>query len=153
VDSCTTADLTLSPVTKAVYKVTKQQAYEEFKPRGYNCSGRSLGEGGRPPTWEITGFRFNRTWIEGEGAADAGAFMDEAEFTYHSTATDSDWPVSEQDRTCYAQTLPGAAFDGKVPLVCAAFQMRDRAFRFDFNASTLSLNQEWSCDGVDLLHS
>ena len=80
--------------------------------------------------------------------------MDEAQFTYKSVPIDSDWPVSEQDRTCYAQSVPGlSGFDGKVQLVCAAFQMRGRAFRFDFNASTLSLNQEWTCDGVDLLHT
>jgi len=153
VDSCTTPDLTLSPTTKAAYQVTKQQADEAFKPRGYNCSGRSLGENGQAPAWEIAGFRFTRTWVGATEAGGAdGAFADEVNFTYRSTATDSDWPVSEQDRTCRAQTVPGIMFDGKAPLWCASFQMLDRAFWFDFNASTLSLGQQWSCDGLDLQH-
>ncbi len=154
-DVCRADDMTIEPIQTHTFHVSKEQAIQDFKPHGYNCSSRSLGLPSAP-VWEISRFSFNRTWVTGDTAAkDPSGFQDGAEFYYKNTATDSDWPMNMgPPRPCSNQGNPGEIlFDGTQQLACLNIPVSSPTFQFDNITSTLTLNQAWSCDGIDGDHT
>ncbi len=149
IDRCTAKDVTLASNKLNSFKVSKEKALKDFTPHGYNCTDRSLGARGKP-SWEISNFSFNRTW---NPTWSTPGFMDEAQFTYNNTATDSDWPMNVGEHTCYGQSpMMGPSLDGSQHFTCYNYQFYAPGFQFDFNTSTLTLNQEWRCDSIDREH-
>ena len=147
---CNVGDMTLGPKNLTTRGVSKEQAVADFTPHGYNCSARSLGQHGTP-VWQVTGFSFNRTW---NPTWDVPGFMDEVQFRYNNTATDSEWPGTRGDHLCYDQSsMGGPPFDGSRHMTCDSDSLFPPGFRFDFNSSTLTLNQIWRCDGIDREHT
>lgn len=153
-DSCTADEITVDADEATTKQVPRAQAVEDFKPHGYNCTARSLGTPA-PPAWNISRLSFNRTWVTGGARFDPSGFQDSAEFYFANTATDSDWPRNNGERACmYSSNIGEPTLNGTLSLACSPFGLgRDPEFKFDFNSSILSLNQKWSCDGMDQSHT
>ncbi len=141
--------MTLTPNKTHTYGLPADQAQTLFAPHGYNCTSRSLGLDGSP-TWKIGDFTFTRTWNR-----DWKGFQDEASFSYNNTAVNSDWPMIAGDRLCYDQTSLGTPlFDGTREYHQCLGGRRDLLqFKFNYNSSTLTLGQIWSCDASDRQHA
>jgi len=148
---CNVSPMTLVPKNLTTYAISPERALAVFTPHGYNCSARSLGQHGEAPAWGVTGLSFNRTWNAGWSVP---GFMDEIQFRYNNTATDTEWPGTRGDHLCYDQSSLGwPVFDGSKHLTCDSESLYPPGFRFDYNSSTLTLNQIWRCDGVDREHT
>jgi hypothetical protein len=152
--ACRAADLTLTPKRETA-KVPAAKAAADFAPKGYNCSARSLSEAPHAaPAWEVGAFSFHRTWVAVRAELNASSgFQDEVSFTLRNTATDSDWPYADQERTCWAATDIGRPMDGKAMAGCGGPQASNRMFAFDPDTGLLRLSSDWNCDGKDAAHA
>jgi len=155
--ACSAADLTIAPAKKAAYAVSRAQATEDFKPKGYNCTVKSLGGGGGPsPAWDVVGLTLNRTHVAASTeAGGAGAYWaDRLEFWYNNTATDNDWPRNTGWRQCLWISDGVDNLDaGRRQDCMMSFEPFRLGFQFDNKTSTLTLNQGWTCDGSDEKHT
>jgi len=151
--SCRAADVTVAPTKQAAYGVTRAQAVEDFKPRGYNCTSRSLAAGA---AWDVVGLTLNRTHVA--AAAHMGVqqeyWADRLEFWYNNTATDNEWPRNTGWRQCLWISDGVDNLDaGKRQDCMMSFEPFRLGFQFDNKTSTLTLNQGWTCDGSDEKHT
>ena len=147
-DYCAADEVTLQPTNLTTYSVSKQQAVAEFTPRGYNCSIRSLDPTTKP-VWKLTDLTVNRT-IHLTG--NMTHVQDEAGFWYNNTARDSDPPMSLQRHGCIEKSGVGPRFDGSTELLCPGLDEWVPTWYFNYNTSTLTMVQDWACDGVDMFH-
>jgi len=141
--------MTIGPAQSYTTKITKQQAVKDFQARGYNCTADSL----RSPAWLISAFTYNRTWVNNATRYDPSGFMETAEFYYNNTATDSRWPKNAALSKCESTTDPGESFNSTDTFSCSMAYGREPRFRFDATSSLLTMNQKWTCDGIDSGHT
>ncbi len=152
---CYADDLTIAPSKASAFSVSKEAAVEDFKPRGYNCSIRSLEPAGSY-AWDVTNFAFTRRYSPPDpGQNGTGSYTDQVEFYYNNTATDNDWPRNTGWRQClYITDESQAELDGVKQLECMmSFEPFRLGFKFDNVTSTLALSQGWTCDGTDSKHT
>ncbi len=157
-DFCTADDLTITPTRTKAGRGAKEEAVEYVKPHGYNCRVKSLGPTGTQ-SWDISRFTLERTYVPGDPKIIVTAsYTDYVEFYYNNTATDNDWPRNTGWRQCLYMSDNGddgdKDLDGTKLLDCSmSFEPFRLGFKFDYNTSTLTLNQAWTCDGIDAGHT
>jgi hypothetical protein len=154
--------MTITPTKTDKRTVTPEQAFDEFRPRGYNCTAKSLDAVGKHG-WEITSFTLNRTYTPPSGMEmpemdmheTPGYYENDVQFFYNNTATDNDWPRDNQWRQCmYVTGEAQKELDGAMKLDCMmSFELFRLGFSYDNATSTLTLRQGWSCDGQDGEHT
>jgi hypothetical protein len=77
-----------------------------------------------------------------------------AQFNWNNTAVNVEWPMTRGEFLCYdASSMMGPSFDGSKQLSCSSEAAFAPGFKFDYNTSTLWINQRWRCDGMDRDHS
>ncbi len=153
--TCNAEDLTITPTSTNTSHVSKEEAVDEFKMRGYNCTSKSLEATSRP-AWEIRGFSLNRTYVPGDpNGTEPGGYMDDVEFYYNNTATDNDWPRNTGWRQCLfmSETIGQVVDDPKGVGVMISFEPFRLGFGFNNKTSTITLSQGWSCDGREGKHT
>ncbi len=154
-DYCRADDLTIAPTNTQTFHVSKEEAIQDFRPHGYNCSTKSLEPLGHQ-SWDVVNFTYYRRYIPADATTNVTAnYADELEFYYNNTATDNDWPRNTGYRQCmYISDELDHEFDGIKPLDCMiSFEPFRLGFKFDNKTSTLGLNQAWTCDGIDGSHT
>ena len=154
-DFCTADDLTITPTRINTSHVSTDEATEEFRPHGYNCSSKSLQPAGKQ-AWEVTRFSYTKTNLPGDAKLSIPASTrHDIEFYYNNTATDNDWPRNTGWRQCvYSSNDVESELDGVKQLQCTInFEPFTLGFKFDSKSSALTLNQGWACDGIDSEHT
>ncbi|KAH8881916.1 hypothetical protein GQ53DRAFT_832046 [Thozetella sp. PMI_491] len=154
-DFCNADDLTITPSHINAFHISKENAIEDFRPHGYNCSSKSLEPPGKE-AWEINGFTLTRIYSPEDPKLNISASNSyEIKFYYNNTATDNESPRNTGWRQClYTSDDMEDELDGLKQLQCTMnFEPFTLGFKFDNRTSALTLNQGWTCDGVDSEHT